>query len=105
MLPSAAPERTRKVKYAREPAAFIWSRHGGWDINRLEHMISLQHLTKRFGAQTAEDAISFRLPARQILGFLGPNGTGKCTTLKMLTGMLAPPSGSAPICGFDLLRE
>jgi ABC-2 type transport system ATP-binding protein len=68
-------------------------------------MISLQHLTKRFGAQTAVDAISFEVPAGQILGFLGPNGAGKSTTLKMLTGMLAPTSGTATICGFDLLRE
>lgn len=68
-------------------------------------MISLQHLTKHFGAQTAVDAISFEVPAGQILGFLGPNGAGKSTTLKMLTGMLAPTSGTATICGFDLLRE
>jgi ABC-2 type transport system ATP-binding protein len=68
-------------------------------------MIVLQHLTKRFGAQTAVDALSFEVPAGQILGFLGPNGAGKSTTLKMLTGMLEPTSGTATICGFDLLRE
>jgi ABC-2 type transport system ATP-binding protein len=45
------------------------------------------------------------VPAGQILGFLGPNGAGKSTTLKMLTGMLEPTSGTATICGFDLLRE
>jgi ABC-2 type transport system ATP-binding protein len=68
-------------------------------------MILLQHLTKRFGAQTAVDDLSFEVPAGQILGFLGPNGAGKSTTLKMLTGMLEPTSGTATICGFDLLRE
>jgi ABC-2 type transport system ATP-binding protein len=68
-------------------------------------MIVLQHLTKRFGAQTAVDALSFEVPAGQILGFLGPNGAGKSTTLKMLTGMLEPTSGTATVCGFDLLRE
>jgi ABC-2 type transport system ATP-binding protein len=68
-------------------------------------MILLQQLTKRFGAQTAVDALSFEVPAGQILGFLGPNGAGKSTTLKMLTGMLEPTSGTATICGFDLLRE
>ncbi len=68
-------------------------------------MIRLQQLTKRFGAQTAVDALSFEVPAGQILGFLGPNGAGKSTTLKMLTGMLEPTSGTATICGFDLLRE
>jgi ABC-2 type transport system ATP-binding protein len=68
-------------------------------------MIVIQHLTKRFGAQTAVDDLSFEVPAGQILGFLGPNGAGKSTTLKMLTGMLEPTSGTATICGFDLLRE
>jgi ABC-2 type transport system ATP-binding protein len=51
------------------------------------------------------DDLSFEVPAGQILGFLGPNGAGKSTTLKMLTGMLEPTSGTATICGFDLLRE
>src|ERR1017187_658524 len=68
-------------------------------------MIVIQHLTKRFGTQTAVDDLSFEVPAGQILGFLGPNGAGKSTTLKMLTGMLDPTSGTATICGFDLLRE
>jgi ABC-2 type transport system ATP-binding protein len=68
-------------------------------------MILVQQLTKRFGAQTAVDTLSFEVPAGQILGFLGPNGAGKTTTLKILTGMLEPTSGTATICGFDLLRE
>ena len=68
-------------------------------------MISLQHLTKRFGAQTAVDSLSFEVPAGQIVGFLGPNGAGKSTTLKMLTGMIEPSQGTATICGFDLRRE
>jgi ABC-2 type transport system ATP-binding protein len=65
-------------------------------------MISLSRLTKRFGAQIAVNALSFDIPAGQIVGFLGPNGAGKSTTLKMLTGMLEPTEGSASICGFDL---
>jgi ABC-2 type transport system ATP-binding protein len=68
-------------------------------------MISLELLTKRFGAQTAVDALSFAIPAGQIVGFLGPNGAGKSTTLKMLTGMLEPTSGTATICGFNLSDE
>src|SRR5215203_3273705 len=67
-----------------------------------ESMISLKQLTKRFGAQTAVNALSFDIPAGQIVGFLGPNGAGKSTTLKMLTGMLEPSAGTATICGFDL---
>src|SRR5438132_2274427 len=65
-------------------------------------MISLHHLTNRFGTQTAVDALSFDIPAGQIVGFLGPNGAGKSTTLKMLTGMIEPSSGTATVCGFDL---
>ncbi|MEO6033822.1 MAG: ABC transporter ATP-binding protein [Verrucomicrobiota bacterium] len=68
-------------------------------------MISLQNLTKRFGTQVAVDALSFEIPAGQIVGFLGPNGAGKSTTLKMLTGMLEPSAGTATVCGFDLQRE
>jgi ABC-2 type transport system ATP-binding protein len=68
-------------------------------------MVSLDHLTKTFGSQIAVDAISFDVPAGQIVGFLGPNGAGKSTTLKMLTGMLQPTSGTASICGFDLRTD
>src|SRR2546426_52193 len=68
-------------------------------------MVSLHQLTKRFGAQTAVDALSFDVPAGQIVGFLGPNGAGKSTTLKMLTGMIEPSEGTATVCGFDLRRE
>jgi ABC-2 type transport system ATP-binding protein len=68
-------------------------------------MISLQGLTKRFGTQTAVDALSFEIPAGQIVGFLGPNGAGKSTTLKMLTGMIAPTSGTARVAGFDLQSQ
>jgi ABC-2 type transport system ATP-binding protein len=68
-------------------------------------MIVVNQLTKFFGAQKAVDALSFDIPAGQIVGFLGPNGAGKSTTLKMLTGMIEPSSGSATICGHDLQRE
>src|SRR3954468_7883799 len=68
-------------------------------------MISLQQLTKCFGTQVAVDDLSFEIPVGQIVGFLGPNGAGKSTTLKMLTGMIEPTSGTATICGFDLRRD
>ncbi|HWH69634.1 MAG TPA: ABC transporter ATP-binding protein [Candidatus Sulfotelmatobacter sp.] len=68
-------------------------------------MILVQNLTKRFGSQVAVDALSFEIPGGQIVGFLGPNGAGKSTTLKMLTGMVEPTSGTARICGFDLRGE
>ena len=65
-------------------------------------MIALQGLTKRFGSRVAVEALTFEVPAGQIVGFLGPNGAGKSTTLKMLTGILEPSEGTATICGFDL---
>lgn len=68
-------------------------------------MIVLTQLTKRFGAQTAVDGISFEIPPGQIVGFLGPNGAGKSTTLKMLAGMIEPTSGTATVCGFDLRSQ
>jgi ABC-2 type transport system ATP-binding protein len=68
-------------------------------------MIALDQITKRFGKQTAVDALSFEVPSGQILGLLGPNGAGKSTTLKILTGMIEPSSGSATVCGYDLRRE
>jgi ABC-2 type transport system ATP-binding protein len=68
-------------------------------------MIALNQLTKRFGAQTAVDAISFEIPPGQIVGFLGSNGAGKSTTLKMLAGMLTPTSGTASVAGFDLATQ
>lgn len=68
-------------------------------------MISLKELTKRYGNQVAVDSLSFEIPSGQIVGFLGPNGAGKSTTLKMLTGMLEPTSGTASICGYDLCGQ
>ncbi len=70
-----------------------------------EPLLSLHGLTKHFGAQIAVNQLSFEVPAGQIVGFLGPNGAGKTTTLRMLTGLLAPTSGTATVCGLDLSRD
>ena len=59
-------------------------------------------LTRRFGDFTAVDNVTLRVEAGQFFGFLGPNGAGKSTTIKMLTGLLAPTSGSIRILGQDL---
>lgn len=59
-------------------------------------------LTRRFGDFTAVDNVNLRVDAGQFFGFLGPNGAGKSTTIKMLTGLLAPTSGSIRILGCDL---
>jgi ABC-2 type transport system ATP-binding protein len=67
-------------------------------------MISIQGLTKRFGALTAVDNLSLEVPTGMIVGLLGPNGAGKTTTLKMVTGMLKPDSGTAIINGIDVVK-
>jgi len=68
-------------------------------------MIEIQHLTKRFGTLTAVDDISFTVERGEVLGLLGPNGAGKSTTMKMVTGFLDPTSGTARVCGHDVLKE
>ncbi|BBA32070.1 ABC transporter ATP-binding protein [Methylocaldum marinum] len=65
-------------------------------------MIETSALTKHYGRFAAVDNISFRVEPGQVLGFLGPNGAGKSTTMKMIAGFLAPTSGSAKVCGFDV---
>ena len=65
-------------------------------------MIEINHLTKRYGALTAVNDISFEVAAGQVLGFLGPNGAGKSTTMKMITGFLTPTAGSVKVCGHDV---
>ena len=65
----------------------------------MDILLEAKELTKRFGAFTAVDGISLTVRKGEVLGFLGPNGAGKSTTMKMLTGFLAPSSGSAVICG------
>ncbi len=68
-------------------------------------MIELKSLTKKFGVFTAVDQISLSVQPGEVLGFLGPNGAGKSTTMKMLTGFLLPSSGSATVCGHDVVAR
>ncbi len=65
-------------------------------------LIEIQGLTKRFGAFTAVDNVSFNVARGEVLGFLGPNGAGKSTTMRMLAGFITPTSGTARICGHDV---
>ncbi|MGN6252103.1 MAG: ABC transporter ATP-binding protein [Marmoricola sp.] len=64
-------------------------------------MITLDHLTRRYGAFTAVDDVSFTAEAGRVTGFLGPNGAGKSTTMRVLTGLTPATSGSARILGRD----
>lgn len=68
-------------------------------------MIELQQLTKTFGDRTAVNAVTLSVGKGEIFGFLGPNGAGKSTTVKMLTGMVLPTSGTARVAGFDIAAE
>src|ERR1051325_2374085 len=68
-------------------------------------MLEIRHLVKKFGPLTAVDGVSFAVAEGEVLGFLGPNGAGKSTTMKMITGFLAPTSGTAFICGHDIETE
>ena len=68
-------------------------------------MIEIENLTRRFGAFVAVDHISFSVERGEVLGFLGPNGAGKSTTMKMITGFLAPTSGSVRVEGHDVQRD
>jgi ABC-2 type transport system ATP-binding protein len=68
-------------------------------------MIKTQHLTKRYETLTAVDDVSFEVNPGEVLGFLGPNGAGKTTTMRMLAGFITPSSGSASICGHDVVED
>jgi ABC-2 type transport system ATP-binding protein len=70
----------------------------------MDYAIETRGLTKDFGDFRAVDAIDVRVERGSFYGFLGPNGAGKSTTIKMLTGLLAPTSGSATILGYDFAR-
>src|SRR4029077_7858745 len=70
-----------------------------------ETMIECEGLTKRFGNFTAVDHVSFKVGKGSIFGFLGPNGSGKTTVIRMLCGILEPSDGTARIGGHDILRE
>ena len=68
-------------------------------------IIDVHDLTRKFGDFTAVDHISFRVEAGEILGFLGANGAGKTTAMRMLTGLLEPTSGTATVSGYDVYTE
>ncbi|MFN4286672.1 MAG: ABC transporter ATP-binding protein [Lacibacter sp.] len=74
-------------------------------INGNAHMITAEGLTKRFGHFTAVDAISFDVKQGEIFGFLGANGAGKTTAMRMLCGLLQPTEGRATVAGFDVMTE
>lgn len=70
-----------------------------------ESVIKVENLTKKFGDFTAVNAITFEVKAGEIFGFLGANGAGKTTAMKMLIGILTPTSGSAEVANFDVYKN
>jgi ABC-2 type transport system ATP-binding protein len=68
-------------------------------------VIQVENLTRRFGEFVAVDSVSFEVPAGEIVGYVGPNGSGKTTTIRMLLGLLRPTSGHASVLGYDIARQ
>nr|WP_272073470.1 ATP-binding cassette domain-containing protein [Mariniblastus sp.] len=68
-------------------------------------MIEVSGLSKNYGVFAAVNNISFEVPKSQVCAFLGPNGAGKSTTMKLITGFIAPTSGTARVAGFDIGEE
>ncbi len=69
------------------------------------YAVETHDLTRRFGEFTAVDHVTLTVESGEVFGFLGPNGSGKTTTIRMLCGLLAPSSGSGRVLGYDIGRE
>ena len=70
-----------------------------------ETSIEVRGLTRRFGTFTAVNDISFEVAQGEVFGFLGANGAGKTTAIRMLIGLLAPSAGTARVAGYDVASE
>jgi ABC-2 type transport system ATP-binding protein len=70
-----------------------------------EPVLQVMGLSKRFGEFTAVDDLSFEVDAGEVIGLLGPNGSGKTTTIRMLLGLLQPSGGTARLLGHDIVTE
>jgi ABC-2 type transport system ATP-binding protein len=71
----------------------------------MEHACEITGLVKRFGATTAVDGLTLRVPVGMLYGFLGVNGAGKTTTLRMISGLIRPDAGEIRVCGFDAIDD
>jgi len=70
-----------------------------------EAVIKVENLTRRFGDFVAVDHVNFEVGAGEVVGYLGPNGSGKTTTIRMLLGLLEPSDGKATVLGFDAFKQ
>ena len=74
-------------------------------MSAVQNVIDVQGLTKKFGAKTVVDGFSMKVPKGSIYGFLGPNGSGKTTTIRMMCGLLRPDGGGGTALGFDIATQ
>ncbi len=70
-----------------------------------EHIINVDQLTKKFGSFIANDKLTFHVNKGEIFGFLGANGAGKTTAIRILCGLLLPTSGKIEVAGYDVYRQ
>ena len=73
--------------------------------NHTSMAVEVDGLTRRYGAFTAVDAVTFTVRQGEVFGFLGPNGAGKTTTIKMLTGLVRPSAGRGSVVGLDVATD
>ena len=71
----------------------------------MEYAIDVQGLVKRFGNKVAVNGIDIHMPEGQVWGFLGPNGSGKTTTIRMICGLLKASAGSGTCLGYDIQTQ
>ena len=83
----------------------IWKNTSLRNYNMEDNIIEVSGLTKRFGTFAAVDGISFSVRRGEIFGFLGANGAGKTTAMRMLCGLSFPTEGSGTVAGFDVMTE
>ena len=74
-------------------------------LHNADEVIVVENLTKKFGNFTAVDAISFEVKRGEIFGFLGANGAGKTTAMRMLCGLSIPSAGKGMVAGYDIAHE
>ena len=74
-------------------------------MSELNHIIEVRNLVKKFGNFVANDNLNFSVPKGEIFGFLGANGAGKTTAIKILSGLSKPTSGKAQVAGYDVGRQ
>ena len=71
----------------------------------MENAIEIEHLTKKFGKFTAVNDVSFNVKKGEVFGFLGPNGSGKTTVIRMLMGLISPSLGKGTVLGYDISKD